>query len=104
MPSPIFVRLGEAENLIVCDSDRFTNTLGGGSGGALQAGAQKIIGGVGGLFAGGLSADPVDDEENAAFGIGVEPVFVIFAFATRVEMSPAQFWREITAICLSRFG
>ena len=40
--SPGFIRLGEAKNLIICNSYRFTNTLGGCSGGALQAGAQQM--------------------------------------------------------------
>ena len=47
--SPRFIRLGEAKNLIICNSYRFTNTLGGCSGGALQAGAQQGMGGVGGF-------------------------------------------------------
>ncbi len=56
----------------------------GGAGLTLEAGADAFDSDGGGLFAGGLSADAIDDQEDAAVGIEVEGVLVVAADASGV--------------------
>ena len=79
MPSHSGLSCGGAQNLVVGDGDGFADALLGGAGLALQAGAHALDGDLRGLLAGGLPADAVDHQEDAALGVDVPRVLVVLA-------------------------
>src|SRR5688572_19258817 len=66
----------QAVNLVVGHGDCLTYALPNGSGLALEPLAQHAQRNVGGLAAGRLSADAVDDDEQTARLVGVEAILV----------------------------
>ena len=70
---------GQAVDFVVGDGDRLADAFVDRAGFALEPVAQHRQRHVRGFAAGGLTADAVDDREEAAAGIDVEAVFVDFA-------------------------
>src|SRR5688572_11524800 len=66
----------QAMNLVVGDGNRFADALADRSGLALEPLAQHAQGDVGSLSAGGLPANAVDDDEQAARLVNVEAVLI----------------------------
>ena len=64
-------------DFVVGDGDRFADAIVDRTGLALEPGAKHRDRGVGRLFARGVAAHAVDDEEDAAGRIVVEAVFVL---------------------------
>ena len=77
MPSPFRIGARGAQNLVVGHGDGLADALFGGAGLALQARAHALHGDLGGLLAGGLAADAIHHQEDAALGVDVERVFVV---------------------------
>ena len=73
---PLWTGGRQTMNFVVGNGDRFANALANGSGLALEPLAQHAECDVGGLSAGGLSADTVDDDEQPARLVKVEAILV----------------------------
>ncbi len=73
---PLRASGGQAMNFVVGNSDRFANAFANRARLALEALAQHAQGDVGCSSAGSLSADAVDDDEQAARFVNVEAVLV----------------------------
>jgi hypothetical protein len=83
-PLPLFTRLGAVEDLVIGERDGFVDALGGAAGLTPQARADNVEGDVGGLIAGGVTADTVDNDEDALVRLAEEAVFVFIACAAGV--------------------
>ena len=70
-PLPFGIAARLPQDFVVGHGDGFADALLGGAGLAFEARADTAHGDLGGLFAGGLAADAVDHEENAALGVDV---------------------------------
>ena len=71
-------------DLVVGDRDRLAQAVGDRAGLALEAGAQHRQRDVRRLAAGGLAADAVDDDEEAAGGVAVKAILVDLALQAGV--------------------
>jgi len=71
------VGAGHLEDFVVGDGDGLADALFGGAGLALEAAADAGLGDGGGAFAGGLPANAVHHQEDAALGVAVDAVFVV---------------------------
>ena len=84
MPSQSGLIGGGAKNFVVGQRNGFADALLGGAGLALQARAHAFHGDLRGLLAGGVTADAVDHQEDAAVGVDVPGVFVVPAHPAHV--------------------
>jgi hypothetical protein len=81
---PFGIGLRSFEDFIIGDGDGFADALFGGASLALKAGTEALDGNGRGFFAGSLTADAIDDEEDAAVGVNVEGVLIVSADAAGV--------------------
>jgi hypothetical protein len=75
---------GLVEDLVVRDGDGFTHAVGGCAGLTFQPLAQHPDGNVGGPATGRLSANAIDDDEDAAGEVDVEAILVDGALAADI--------------------
>src|SRR5580658_857263 len=76
---PLGAGAGEAVDFVVGEGDGFAEALFGRAHGAFETLADHFNGGLGGLLSGGVPAYAVDYGVDAALGVGVITIFVIFA-------------------------
>ena len=74
-------------NLVVGNRDRFSHAIRGRAGFPLQPRPQHRQRHVGGFAAGRLAADAVDEDEEAARDVDVEPILVDLALEARVGVA-----------------
>ena len=100
MPLHSGAQTREAMDLVVRDGDRLSKTRRDRSRLALQASPEHADRRVGSLAAGRLPADAVDDHEEPARGVDVEPVLVDLALQPGVGAAGALSAR--VTVCQSR--
>ena len=74
-------------NLVVGNRDRFSNPVRGGAGFPLQPGPQHRQRHIGGFAASGLAADAIDEDEQAARDVDMEPILVDLALKAGVGVA-----------------
>ena len=83
-----------AMDLVVRDRDRFAQAQRDRAGLAFQPGPEHLHRRVGGLAAGRLPADPVDDHEEPAREVNVEPILVDLALQPRIGLAGRSHGRD----------
>ena len=96
---PLGPQARQAMDLVVRDRDRFAQPQRDRAGLALQPGPEHLHRGVGGLAAGRLAADAVDDHEEPARRVDMEPVLVDLALQSRVGLAGRSHGRECPGRC-----
>ena len=86
-PVPFRPQSGEAVDFVVRDRDRFADAFDRWARLPLEPRPEHAHRGVGGFPSCGLSPDPVDDHEQPAGDVDVEPVLVDLSLPTRVGLA-----------------
>jgi hypothetical protein len=86
-PAPFLAHRRHPVDFVVRDGDGLADTIGKGAGLALETCAQHLHRDVRGLAAGSLAADAVDNDEQAAGDVVVEPVLVDLALQAGVRVA-----------------